>query len=1257
MPDSTIRIRIDGSAAAAGADRVKRGLTDIDSMARTTTQTVSTLNRALAVMGASLSLGAAFSVLSTFEQSMVSVRAITRATGSEFDQLREKAKELGAATRFSTSEAAEAMRFLGQAGFSTTEILQSSYDVLSLAQAGGLGLADAAEISSKALRAFQLDASRMNEVADLMAKVFTAANTNVQELGEAFKYAAPVATGFGVSMTDTAAAIAALSDAGISASMAGTSLRGIMTRLTAPTAKSTQILNNAGLSVERLNIKTRGLIPVLEDLAKSGISTSDAMEVFGLRAGPGFEVLAAAIPKLLRFSKEWADVGGFAKDTAKIMDDNLQGAFKRLTSALEYTIIQGAETTGTLDGVATALDDIAVGILAVVDSGFLGYVDDVVVALGLFWLAQKASALWTGTATGVIATQVALLQYHAAAFGVGSTAIAAFSSVLSAARAGVMAFGAALATLAANPVFWVVAIGAGLYTVYQQFKDAEEETNNLRNAFRNASNDAKVVTAEMKALQETGAQIDLTKAQADVATASKNAEDRIRALGIAITGINGSARSAGQAIEVQLATISERFFGMEQSTMQAGEAIRRMFASIQNAPAGVEKVNAINMALRTMRTMLEQNPDNAVLKKLYSDLEAIGGALKNLSDAETALKKVQGGLKAVGETATQVAQNILELNELMKEIGKNPIVEPTTAAEALAWLQEWTKETDIAKMEQYNLEKSTAAASIAILNEAAALATLEGRAADAASILAQISNMNVRIAQVAPPKPKDAGRSRGQSDADKFKQSALDKIRELNLKILQTQYEITGGSEAELAVIELKIQQQKELEDLRRRAAEAGMLNSPQLAEVERLTQQLYQMKIRVAEYGAAWEPGRKALEHQVAVLDKLGIGTSQATLRQLEYNKAEIENNADLGDKEKIRRLKLIDAQYMKIRDTVYGLNTTEQMGIVSQIRGLDESLANKAIGLDQYNLKVTQLRVQLAQLRQESGDATFAENMSLALGGVVENYKGITTGLTQAWSGFFTNFTQGFADSVGRAIVYGDDLGESLQNVAKQAISQLISALVQLGIQWVVMQALGKALAVTATAEAVTAATTLNTIWSPAALMASVATLGGAAATGASALGVAMAANSAMSATMSAAPGFAKGGYTGSGARDTIAGLVHAGEYVMDADTVRRYGTGFFDSIRGSTQGTSATVSGEQRGHVAGSGGTFIVNVNNSVSDKVSVETETGFDKGGNPTLDVIVRMVESRMAQGVYTGNSSFAKAFDETRGTNPARRMYK
>ena len=194
--------------------------------------------------------GAAIKVSADFESSMSNVQAISGATGNEMQALSEKAREMGATTKFSASEAGDAMGYMAMAGWKSEQMISGIDGIMNLAAASGEDLALTSDIVTDALTAFGMSASDSSHFADILAAASSNANTNVSMLGESFKYVAPVAGAMGYSAEDTSVALGLMANSGIKASQAGTSLRTLLTNMANPTAKMSTAMQELGVSLD-----------------------------------------------------------------------------------------------------------------------------------------------------------------------------------------------------------------------------------------------------------------------------------------------------------------------------------------------------------------------------------------------------------------------------------------------------------------------------------------------------------------------------------------------------------------------------------------------------------------------------------------------------------------------------------------------------------------------------------------------------------------------------------------------------------------------------------------------------------------------------------------------------------------------------------------------------------------------------------------------------------------------------------------------
>lgn len=306
---------------------------------------------------AMVSFGAAVQAIAQFETSISRLGAVSRATAAELESMRDIAKDLGSSTEFSATQAADGLNFLAMAGFSVQESIAAIPAVLDLATASGMGLAQAADTASNIMSGFGIEAKNAAGVADVLAAAATRANTDVAQLGQAMSTVAPIAASLEIDLADTAAAVGVLSDAGIQAERAGTALRGTLAALAGPTTQAREVFNRLGVSISEIDPAANSLSDVMGRLGEAGLTTADAMTVFGREAASGALVLIDGANRLGEFGDELRSVDGAASDMATTMRDNLGGDIKGLQSAVSGLIlaIGDAGLTAVLRGVVGAI--------------------------------------------------------------------------------------------------------------------------------------------------------------------------------------------------------------------------------------------------------------------------------------------------------------------------------------------------------------------------------------------------------------------------------------------------------------------------------------------------------------------------------------------------------------------------------------------------------------------------------------------------------------------------------------------------------------------------------------------------------------------------------------------------------------------------------------------------------------------------------------------------------------------------------------
>lgn len=289
---------------------------------------------------------AAVKTAADFDSAMSQVSAVSGATGKDFDALRNKAREMGAKTKFSATEAAEAMNYMAMAGWKTEDMLDGIEGVMNLAAASGEDLATTSDIVTDALTAFGLSAKDSGHFADILAAASSNANTNVSMMGETFKYCAPIAGALGFSAEDTAEAIGLMANAGIKSSQAGTALRTIMNNLAGDVKISDKAIGDVTIATTNADGSMRDLSDILSDCrsAFGNLTESEkaqaAESLVGKNAMSGFLALMnAGQGDIDKLSSAIDNCDGSAEKMAMTMQDNLAGQLTILKSQLQELAI------------------------------------------------------------------------------------------------------------------------------------------------------------------------------------------------------------------------------------------------------------------------------------------------------------------------------------------------------------------------------------------------------------------------------------------------------------------------------------------------------------------------------------------------------------------------------------------------------------------------------------------------------------------------------------------------------------------------------------------------------------------------------------------------------------------------------------------------------------------------------------------------------------------------------------------------------
>lgn len=671
-----------------------------------------------------------------FESAMNRVQGLTRATGDSFERLENLAKELGATTAFSASQAADAMGNLATAGFTVEEIYDALPGVLELAAASGLDLGEASDIAAKALRGFGLEAGEVTRVNDVMARVSSLSNQNVRQLGEAFTYVAPIANGLGFEFEETSAAIGLISDAGIQASSAGTGLRAVLTQLITEA-------DDLGITTRDAAGNVLPLADILAQLEERGYTAEEAMLQFGETGGPALTALLARGTDALRnLNTELETSAGTAADLAGTRMQGFNGAIANLSSAFEALQIAVADSglikfvedvVRSLTGFITAASELDPAILriAVVIGAVVAAIGPALLAAGKLVEAFMAARLiiqGVTTAITVLRTAILAMAGPAGWIILAVTAIAAFTGAIVSANNLVQDYGenVEVANLRTRNHTRQLDDAAN---AHKHLQDRVERTvGGLRDAAESIRGSTGSLTELRTAVDRAASLMDGEGRQAFL----QYAESAIAAGGD-IDDI--AAKISGQAERSSLINlVTELASGMQGEGRQAfidyglqaiatGETTQSAFDAI------VRGWSAIQNAARIAELEVTANAQRAAVATAQAALNAIDpftGGRDALAAARRALASARAALDTTNDAINQLSGSNLQFNRI--------VVEETVPA--VRQLENATRSSTTATRE-------ATAASVEQRNEAAeALAAAAAAAAAADQAIAEINRAN-----------------------------------------------------------------------------------------------------------------------------------------------------------------------------------------------------------------------------------------------------------------------------------------------------------------------------------------------------------------------------------------------------------------------------------------------------------------------------------------------------------------------------------
>lgn len=513
---------------------------------------------------AAAGLGAGVKLAADFDAQMSKVQAISGATAEDMVNLNAKAREMGATTKFSASEAGAAMEYMAMAGWKANDMTSGIAGVMDLAAASGEDLALVSDILTDGLTAFGMSAEDSGRMADVLAAASSNANTNVSMMGETFKYAGPVAGALGYDIEDVAIATGLMANSGIKGSQAGTALRGMLTRLAKPTKESKTAMNELGISLTDAEGNMLPFMSVIENLREKfgGLTEAEAAQYAAMLAGQNgmsglLSIVNASEADFNKLSTAVTNSNGAAKEMAEIMQNNLNGKLTVLKSSVEeagislgHALIPAIEqVTGVIQGAVNWFNGL----------------DE----------SQKGMIATAGVLVAAIGPVLVILGTLISSVGTITAAVGAAAAVLSGPV--VAGFGAALG--AAFPFIAVGgAVAAAAYVIYQNWDQIKAKATELANTAKTKFNEFKTEATEKFNAAKTAVE----GAMNNIKTAVDGKLNSVKATTDSVlNAVRGVWESSGGTIQ-----------GLAQTTMTAAQkAFDDAYSAIDSATNG--KLSAV----------------------------------------------------------------------------------------------------------------------------------------------------------------------------------------------------------------------------------------------------------------------------------------------------------------------------------------------------------------------------------------------------------------------------------------------------------------------------------------------------------------------------------------------------------------------------------------------------------------------------------------------------------------------------------------
>lgn len=347
-----------------------------------------------------------------FKYSMAEVSAISGATGSDLEKLEEQAKELGRTTFFSATEASQGMKYYAMAGFEVNEIMSAMPATLDLAIASNTDLARTCDIVSDAMTALKIPIEDTSKFTDILAMASSKANTNVEMLGESFKYCAPVAGELGIKAEDLAVGLGLMANAGVKGSMSGTQMRTALSRLVKPTKEMKATMEKYNIAIQTNSDGTVDLMATMKHLRKQ-LGELEATEKANVIATlMGQEAMAG-----------WSAIIGASEEDFNDLTEaiyNSEGATKKMSETMSNTF------EGKLRNMKSAFEGVQIAVGEILIPTLEKLVDKITGVFTWFNELDSGTQKFLITAGGAVAVIGPLMI---AIGGIGKMALGAFSTI------------------------------------------------------------------------------------------------------------------------------------------------------------------------------------------------------------------------------------------------------------------------------------------------------------------------------------------------------------------------------------------------------------------------------------------------------------------------------------------------------------------------------------------------------------------------------------------------------------------------------------------------------------------------------------------------------------------------------------------------------------------------------------------------------------------------------------------------------------